>query len=70
MKRLSIISLFTSLLFSACATVAPYERQFVSDPEMQMESEIGKGFNNYVHSIREGAAPAEGSKTSGGCGCN
>ena len=69
MKRLKIISLSTILLLlSACATVAPYERQYVSDPEMQMGTD--KGFNNYVHSIREGSVPAEGTKTSGGCGCN
>lgn len=55
---------------SSCATVAPYERQFVSDSEMQMGSDSGQEFNNYIHSIREGATPAGGSKTSGGCGCN
>jgi len=54
----------------SCATVAPYERQFISDSEMQMGNDAGKEFSNYVHSIREGATPAGASKTSGGCGCN
>ncbi len=69
MNRFVILSLMATLLCSACASIAPYERQYVSDPEMQMGSDAGKGFNNYIHSIREGSIPAEGSKTSGGCGC-
>lgn len=68
--KIAIISFLSIFLISACATVAPYERQFISDSEMQMGSDSGQEFNNYIHSIREGATPAEGSKTSGGCGCN
>lgn len=70
MKRLTVISLIAIHFLSGCVSVASYERQFVSDPEMQMGNDFSKGFNNYIHSIREGAVPAEGVKTSGGCGCN
>lgn len=69
MKRI-IYSLLILFSFASCATVAPYERQYISDSEMQMGNDAGKEFNNYVHSIREGAVPAGASKTSGGCGCN
>lgn len=69
MKRI-IASLIVSILLTGCATVAPYQRQYVSDPEMQMGSDSGKEFNSYIHSIREGATPAGSSKSSGGCGCN
>lgn len=58
------------ILFSSCATIQPYERQFVSDPIMQMSNDAGKEFNNYVFSIREGATPSGTGKASGGCGCN
>ena len=58
------------LLMSSCATVQSYERQFISDQEMQMSNDSGKEFNNYVHSIREGATPSATGKASGGCGCN
>ncbi len=68
--KLVIFSLFLIFFMSSCATVAPYERQFVSDSEMQMGNDAGQEFNNYIHSIREGATPAESAKTSGGCGCN
>lgn len=58
------------LLVSSCASVEPYERQYVSDPEMQMNNDAGKEFNNYVFSIREGSTPSGTGKASGGCGCN
>lgn len=53
-----------------CASVKPYERQFINDPEMQMNSDPCKGFQQYVQSIREGATPTGTVKASGGCGCN
>lgn len=68
--RLLIGSIFVISLLSGCASVAPYHRQFVSDPEMSMGNDTGKEFNKYIHSIREGATPAGSSKSSGGCGCN
>jgi hypothetical protein len=54
----------------SCASLKPYDRVYVNDPEMQMGNDAGKNFENYVHSIREGATPAGNSKGSGGCGCN
>jgi hypothetical protein len=54
----------------SCVALKPYERVFVDDPEMQMAPDATKSFENYVHSIREGATPAGGTKGSGGCGCN
>lgn len=69
MKHLVICSIFCLLLLS-CATVAPYQRQYISDSEMQMGNDAGKEFNNYIYSIREGATPAGSTKSSGGCGCN
>lgn len=70
MKK-SILSFILCLfILSSCKSLKPYERQYVNDPEMQMNSDAGQNFNNYIHSIREGATPAESSKGSGGCGCN
>jgi len=53
-----------------CQAVKPYQRVYINDPEMQMSSNSGKKFEDYVQSIREGATPAAGTKSSGGCGCN
>ncbi|HPI12638.1 MAG TPA: DUF4266 domain-containing protein [Catalimonadaceae bacterium] len=54
----------------SCASLKPYDRVYVNDPEMDLGNDAGKNFENYVHSIREGATPAGNSKGSGGCGCN
>ena len=54
----------------ACASVKPYERQFINDNEMQLGSDPCRGFQQYVQSIREGATPTGTAKASGGCGCN
>lgn len=54
----------------SCQSVKPYQRVYLNDPEMQMGSNAGKKFEDYVETIREGATPAAGTKSSGGCGCN
>jgi hypothetical protein len=54
----------------SCKTVKSYQRVYLNDPEMQMGSNSGKKFEEYVESIREGDTPAAGTKSSGGCGCN
>jgi hypothetical protein len=73
MKKL-FYSVFGTILFIAafesCASVKPYERIYVNDPEMRMEVDAGSGFRSYVYTIREGATPAGRRKSSGGCGCN
>ena len=69
MKR--FIALFVCILIgTSCTVVKPYERVYLNDPEMQMQNPSGKNFEQYVHSIREGAIPSTGTKSSGGCGCN
>lgn len=62
------LSIFLCLF--SCATVHPYECQFVKDTEMDLTQDAGKNFTDYVHSIREGSTPAGSTKSSGGCGCN
>lgn len=55
---------------TSCVNLKPYERIYVNDPEMRMESDAGKNFGYYVYSIREGAVQAGTPKAGGGCGCN
>lgn len=62
--------LIFAFIFTSCKTIKPYERIYINDPQMQMGTAAPKNFENYVHSIREGAIPAGSSKSSGGCGCN
>jgi hypothetical protein len=64
-----ILILFIFCLVS-CISIKPHQRIYVNDPEMQTGMDAGKGYENYVHSIRQGATPAGTDKASGGCGCN
>jgi hypothetical protein len=70
MRYKNIIAILAIIMFSSCMAVKPYDMVYLNDPEMQPGNSAGKNFENYVHTIREGATPAGGSKSSGGCGCN
>jgi hypothetical protein len=65
-----IILIVSAIFFTGCKTLKPYERIYINDPQMQMGDTTPKNFENYVHSIREGAVPPGSSKSSEGCGCN
>jgi hypothetical protein len=65
-----LLLMFGLGLFIACKTVKPYQKIYLNDSEMQFDNSSNKKFEQYVHSIREGATPASESKSSGGCGCN
>ena len=68
--RLSVFIFSLLIGLSSCVSLKPYEQVYVNDPEMQLGNDAGENFQNYVHSIREGAVPAGSQKASGGCGCN
>lgn len=69
-KYLYSLVFIVSVGLTSCVNLKPYERVYVNDPEMQMESDAGRNFGYYVYSIREGSVPAGAGKASGGCGCN
>ncbi len=65
------VLLFTAMAFtSSCQTVKPYQRVYLNDREMQISNSISGKFEENAEGIREGASPAGGIYTSGGCGCN
>ena len=70
MKFKWIFLVFFAATLANCTTLKPYEKVYVNDPLMQLGNTVPKNFDNYVHSIREGAVPTGNSKASGGCGCN
>ncbi len=68
MTRGLLVALVLSV--GACATVAPYEREDLAKPGMDLEREgVETGFRAHVHDAREGATGGHGS-SGGGCGCN
>lgn len=67
--KTSLLSLIL-VSFSACAAVAPYERERLAkrDMELQRSPDVRAG-EQHANAYREGATGAEGS-SGGGCGCN
>lgn len=62
--------LLAVVLLGGCVHVAPYEREDLARPGMDMSLESGEtAFRAHVHDSREGATGGHGS-TGGGCGCN
>jgi len=64
---------FQFAFFGACATVKPYEREYLTRPGMDMKGEaLASIFEAHVQSAREGAAAGHVTFESagGGCGCN
>lgn len=60
-----------SLLSAAgCATVAPYERERLAKPDMDMSRNAdAKAGEEHATAYREGSSGGMGS-SGGGCGCN
>lgn len=55
---------------SACSTVAPYERERLSKPDMLIgRNSEAKAGEEHATAYREGTSGATGS-SGGGCGCN
>lgn len=56
---------------AGCATVAPYERETLAQPEMDVAQHEARAevFRAHVHDSRRGAMAGSG-HGGGGCGCN
>lgn len=65
-----IPAVFAGLLLPSCATVKPYQKNYLNDAEMQLSARRSEKTENSFQSYREGAAGTNGGKTGGGCGCN
>jgi hypothetical protein len=62
--------LIVALAASACATVAPYERERLAKPDMIAGRDAdARAGQEHATAYREGSTGAVGS-TGGGCGCN
>jgi hypothetical protein len=60
----------SALTLSACATVAPYERERLAKRDMQMErNPDASAGEEHATAYREGSSGG-GSSSGGGCGCN
>ena len=70
-KHISICLLLLGAgLMSSCASVKGYQKMYLTDQEMALESRKLDFFETNFHTYREGASGANGGKVGGGCGCN
>ncbi len=76
MKTLTIIIFLISFLLAGCSLkpiepwVAPYEREFLADPIMDVSRDaVFSSYRQHVYETREGSRSA-GSAQGSGCGCN
>ncbi|MBI5038663.1 MAG: DUF4266 domain-containing protein [Nitrospirae bacterium] len=67
--RVSVIFLIVAI-FSGCAAVKPWEREYLSDPIMQLDAnKEEKAVKEHFLGTREGSTGSLG-VSGGGCGCN
>jgi len=69
-KKILAVILCGAFFLSSCASVKPYEKMYLNDPEMALEVRKLDFFEINFHTYREGASGANGGKVGGGCGCN
>lgn len=67
--KILLLSTFI-IIFTQCANVEAYERVYLNDEEMKLDTKDCAHFETYFQVIREGGSGAGGGKTGGGCGCN
>jgi hypothetical protein len=65
-----VVLVIACTALSACATVAPYERERLSKPDMTLgRNADAKAGEEHATAYREGSTGAMGT-SGGGCGCN
>ncbi len=58
------------ILLPSCLSVKAYQKVYLNDEDMKLNSRKIETFETNFQSYREGASGANGGKTGGGCGCN
>lgn len=68
--KLGLLLSMTTILFSSCATVKPYEREYLADPIMEFDANKEEALLE-MHFLltREGSIGGYGG-AGGGCACN
>ena len=62
--------LIITSIITGCATVQPYQQQYLNIEDMKLNSIKLAIFELNFQAYREGASGANGGKVGGGCGCN
>lgn len=65
-----ITAIVLTFLLSACTTVNPWEREYLSKPEMAWEPDpLHAAFQDHIYFSKEGSN-GNANAGGGGCGCN
>jgi hypothetical protein len=64
------VSFLIALVFASCTTVKEYQKNKLSDSEMNLGNRKAEKSELNFQSYREGASGANSGKSGGGCGCN
>ncbi|MEO1434871.1 MAG: DUF4266 domain-containing protein [Bacteroidota bacterium] len=57
-------------LLTSCTTVKPYQKMYLNDQDMKLQSRKDQSYVQNCENYREGASGATGGAFSSGCGCN
>lgn len=70
MLKISTFLIIVCLALSACSTVKPWQRGYLSKDVMQTSQDpMAAALDNHVHFSKEGSSGG-GQAAGGGCGCN
>lgn len=69
MKQALWLLLIAAVSSFGCASVKPWERDYLAQPEMSLDDASSQRFERNSEVYREGAVGANGGKSGGGCGC-
>lgn len=70
-KLLLLAGLATSsILYTSCQSVKPYQKQYLNDHYMQTNALPVEKLESEADSYREGMIGGMDGKSGGGCGCN
>lgn len=62
-------SLILVTILTGCATLKPWDRTLLNDPEVQPTVQPMEKYSIGIETYREGSVGGSGAQTSGGCGC-
>lgn len=66
----TIAAMAILVCLASCTSVKPYQKNRISDAEMELSARKSQKFEQSFQLYREGASGANGGKSGGGCGCN
>jgi hypothetical protein len=69
-KIIILIFILSTITLQSCTTIKGYQRAYLNDKDMTLESRKIQRLEHYFHTYREGASGGRGGKSGGGCGCN